>query len=729
MLDFSELNTEQLRAVEKIEGPLLILAGAGSGKTKALTYRIANILGQYKALPNEILAVTFTNKAATEIKDRISKLLGKTNSKSDLFYMGTFHSICVKILRKEGSNIGITPNFVIYDTDDSLGVIKEIFNKLNLSPKEVNPKTVQSFISSAKNELITEKEYRTVASGYFQQIVARIYPEYQKELLKSNAVDFDDLIMKTIQLFENHPLILEKYQKQLKYILVDEYQDTNHAQYHLIHLLAKISRNICVVGDEDQSIYKFRGSDIRNILNFEKDYPDALVVKLEQNYRSTKNILDAANSVIKHNTQRRDKKMWTANIDGTKIKLYFAEDEKDEGEYIVKNVQFLLSQNTKIKDAKDWGMQSNQISIGVLYRTNAQSRSLEEAFIKNGIPYKLVGGTKFYERREIKDIIAYLRVIQNPKDNLSLFRIINTPKRQAGKKVMDELQQICDEEKCNFGEFLTSSTTISIANTDLKKTKSPTELKTVTNNISSNVNVVKNPVSKNLVMIFSDLFQKKSELKVKELIRYVIDKVKYLEYLDDGTEDGKSRIENLQELLSVAETYSNFKPEESLSRLLEDLALIEQDNKKNEENKDKGENKSNITLMSVHASKGLEYDAVFIAGMEEGLFPHTRSLTDADELEEERRLAYVALTRARKELHIIYAESRMYFGSKQANLRSRFIDDLPESLTETNIYDNDKVTYTKESWNSNYSKASWNKSKKSDGISREKFVDDWSSWE
>ena len=429
-LDISTLNKEQQRVVTTLEGPLLVLAGAGSGKTKALTFRIANILHEKLAHESEILALTFTNKAAGEMKARISALLSRgVNVKAErsLPFMGTFHSICVKILRVEGKHIGISQNFIIYDTEDQLDTLKDAMSKLNISPKEFNPRAVLSSISSCKNELITPSDYLRIAQGYFQLTVSKIYPLYQKLLFESNALDFDDLIFKSVELFRDNKEVLNKYQHIFKYILVDEYQDTNHCQYELIKLLAKGHNNICVVGDEDQSIYGFRGSDIRNILNFEKDYPKVVVIKLEQNYRSTKNILSTANSIIKHNSERKDKKMWTENKDGELITLYTAENEKDEAFYIVKQIDQILGNNP-------------HDTLAVLYRTNAQSRNMEEALLKAGYPYKLVGGMRFYERKEIKDIIAYLRLIQNQKDTLSLIRIINTPRRGIGPKVVEGCQ-------------------------------------------------------------------------------------------------------------------------------------------------------------------------------------------------------------------------------------------------------------------------------------------------
>jgi len=667
-LDISTLNKEQQRVVTTLEGPLLVLAGAGSGKTKALTFRIANILHEKLAHESEILALTFTNKAAGEMKARISALLSRgVNVKAErsLPFMGTFHSICVKILRVEGKHIGISQNFIIYDTEDQLDTLKDAMSKLNISPKEFNPRAVLSSISSCKNELITPSDYLRIAQGYFQLTVSKIYPLYQKLLFESNALDFDDLIFKSVELFRDNKEVLNKYQHIFKYILVDEYQDTNHCQYELIKLLAKGHNNICVVGDEDQSIYGFRGSDIRNILNFEKDYPKVVVIKLEQNYRSTKNILSTANSIIKHNSERKDKKMWTENKDGELITLYTAENEKDEAFYIVKQIDQILGNNP-------------HDTLAVLYRTNAQSRNMEEALLKAGYPYKLVGGMRFYERKEIKDIIAYLRLIQNQKDTLSLIRIINTPRRGIGPKVVEGLSDKAIELKCKPGELFL---------------KEDVELDKKIRSFS---------------LLLKSFIEKSKELNVVDLLKYVLDRTEYIKYIDDGTDEAKSRIENIRELGTVASRYISLKPEDSLREFLSDISLIE-----TEEEKRKEEGKtSNITLMTIHAAKGLEFDHVFVIGMEEGLFPHTRSFLDPSEMEEERRLAYVAVTRARKKLSLLHADSRLYFGQRQANPISRFIEDIPKEFLDVKDYED-------------FVQKSFTKSKSDYTITS----DDWAGWD
>jgi DNA helicase-2/ATP-dependent DNA helicase PcrA len=726
MLDLNELNNKQKESVETLAGPVLMLAGAGSGKTKALTYRIANIIATGAAKSQNILAVTFTNKAASEMKERLHKLINSIGlPEQDLFWVGTFHSTCVKILRREAVNVGLSSNFVIYDSDDSLSLVKEVMAGLNMSTKEINPNTVQGLISSAKNELISPNEYMSLAQGYFQQVVAKIYPEYQKKLQEYSATDFDDLIMKTILLFRNNPTILEKYQDIFQYILVDEYQDTNHAQYSLIKMLSQKNQNLFVVGDEDQSIYKFRGSDIRNILNFEKDFPSAKLIKLEQNYRSSQNILNASNAVITKNTQRRDKHMWTQNSVGDLIDIYFAQDEKDETNYIVNRILAVHPQLKTRAYSDDYAYMNKAIqenkTFAVLYRTNAQSRAVEEGLIQNRIPYKLVGGTKFYERREVKDILSYLRVIANNKDNLSLFRIINTPRRAAGKKVLDELEIYANNFSCTIAEIVTGAISLndkskqsndisneiiednsdivsdlpisSNENTDIwgnviqKKSRKKTVTKNKVEDSKGVGDIKLSAPTENIINLFTRLKNISYELNISKFINHLLDEINYMEYLDDGTEDGKARIENIMELKSILYKYEELPPRDSLDKFLEDMALIEQEEIKNREKDKKKENNALVTLMSVHSAKGLEFTEVFIIGMEDGIFPHSRSLMDSDEMEEERRLCYVALTRAREKLHIIHAESRRYFGSIQSNPRSRFLDDIPDDITNMLQYE------------------------------------------
>lgn len=641
MINLDDLNPIQKEAVSYLDGPLLILAGAGSGKTKVLTYKIAYILDSGLAGLDNILAVTFTNKAAGEMKERINKLLRlssnlKNSSIEHMPWVGTFHSICVKILKRYGENIGLNKNFTIYDSSDQKEAIKDAMKALDISVKEFNPGAIHSYISSAKNELITPEEYGEFAQGYFQSIVAKVYPQYQKILKDNNAVDFDDLLLLTARLLKENNVILQYFTENFRYILVDEYQDTNHAQYTLIKMLASKHRNIYVVGDDDQSIYAFRGANIRNILNFEKDYPEAKVVKLEQNYRSTKLILEASHQVISKNKNRKEKKLWTENNEGEKIKVFSAEDEQKEGVWITGKIAEL-------------GSKYNLNNIAVLYRTNAQSRVLEEAFINAGIPYRIVGSVGFYERKEIKDILAYLRVIFNSKDNKNLERVINVPKRGIGKKTFEELLSVATEKNLSIVEYL---------NIYRKELDSP-GLKLAAD-------------------LFSNLVAQKTSLPLLELIDLILKSTKYIEMLSDGTLENESRIENIKELLSVAVRFNDLPPEEALEQFLDEVSLLEAVSV----NRD---TTVAVTLMTIHSAKGLEFEHVFVTGMEENLFPHINSVTSEDELEEERRLAYVALTRAKNMLYLSYAQRRRYFGSTQLNPVSRFLRDIESELLDEEI--------------------------------------------
>lgn len=629
----STLNPQQQQAVETTQGALLILAGAGSGKTKVLTHRIAYLLQQKLAMPEEVLAVTFTNKAAAEMKERIAKLLGSSGMGAvRLPWMGTFHSICVKILKKDGRLVGLAPNFTIYDSLDQLDVVKQVMEELNLSQKEVNPRAIHSFISSAKNEFVLPSDYAKFAKGYFQELVASIYPKYNQILAQNNAVDFDDLLIKTLLLIKNHPEVLQKYMQLFKYILVDEYQDTNHVQYLLITTLAKGHSNLCVVGDDDQSIYAFRGATIRNILNFEQDYPQATVIKLEQNYRSTKTILDAAHQVVSKNKGRTNKKLWTQNPDGGQITIYTAESERDEADWIAKQIQTLISDSVHPEE------------VAVLYRTNAQSRALEEGLLKNTVAYRIVGGTRFYERKEIKDVLAYLRILHNPQDNNSVLRIINTPRRGIGAKSITDLTSAASAAGLGILDYLYAS---------------PGQ---------------QGPGLAKFALLIEQLKQESVELGLVDLIHKVVDTTGYIEMLKDGTSENEARIENIKELVSVAAKYHEAEPQVGLALFLEEVGLIEADSADDDSS-------GKVTLMTIHAAKGLEFEYVFVVGMEEGLFPHSRVFTDPAELEEERRLAYVAITRAKKQLYLTHAQARVYFGSRQENLVSRFVEDIDKSLT------------------------------------------------
>jgi len=638
------LNGKQIEAVNATEGPLLIIAGAGSGKTKVLTHRIAKLI-EKGVKPWNILAVTFTNKAANEMKERVRKLLNLHQDEGLKVNMGTFHSVCVRILKEQAHLIGYENQFTIYDTADSVALIKNIMEYFRVDPKKINPKAILAAISNAKNQLISPDKYHVKAGNEFHMKVGEMYVEYQKRLALNQAFDFDDLIMKTVEIWQKNPAILDHYQEKFKYILVDEYQDTNHAQYVLTNLLAKKYRNICVVGDSDQSIYSFRGANIQNILDFEKDYPETKMIKLEQNYRSTKNILKAAHHVIVKNKLRKDKEMWTENTEGPKIKVYKAFNEKHEGELIIREIQKLLE-----------SYESPQYNdFVILYRTNAQSRILEETMLRFGMPYKIVGGVKFYERKEIKDLIAYLKVIQNPNDSLSLLRIINTPSRKIGAQTLVQIQNQA---------YITGQ-----------------HLFTVMRNPDF-LSLPKQESLRSFVNLIEELRKENADFGASGLIKQVIHRTNYKEFLlNDNSKEAQSRYENLMELISVASKYDGLEPGISLATFLEEVALISDlDNLKVEDNA--------VTLMTLHSAKGLEFNTVFIAGAEEGILPHTNSLFDPEELEEERRLMYVGMTRAKENLYIIYANERLLYGQYNANAPSQFIEDIGEDLVDYNFQKN-----------------------------------------
>jgi DNA helicase II / ATP-dependent DNA helicase PcrA len=610
---FKGLNDQQIQAVKHLDGPALVVAGPGSGKTRVLTHRIANLILNHSVGETEILCVTFTNKAAAEIKERIEHILAETSvSFKKITWSGTFHSICARILRKDGFHLGIPSSFVIYDTDDQLSLIKQIFKDFGINIKQVNPNALLSTISSAKSELIGPEEYAGYAQGLFQRTAAKVYPEYQKRLRKNDALDFDDLLVETVRLFAEIPQVLQKYHSVFKYILVDEYQDTNKVQYTLTKVLSSHNQNLFVVGDMSQAIYSFRGADYRNILNFQRDFATAKIYNLEQNYRSTQTILSAATSLIKNNNSHIHLDLWTNKEGDEKIVLYNASDDKEEANFIVEN----------ILDGLAKGVDYNEIAV--LYRTNAQSRNIEEHLIRANIPYKIVGGFRFYARKEVKDIISYLRVIHNPKDSVSWERIINTPPRGIGKVGQDALK----DRGWNLDE-IESKTKLPITNWALHK----------------------------------------EEKTTLELMDDVIEKTGYLRWLDDGSEENISRVENIKELRSVASTFS------SLDEFLENVALIESSDKPNAA-------ANSVTLMTIHASKGLEFKMVFLVGMEEGLFPHSRSIMSKDELEEERRLCYVAITRAMEKLFLTHTKQRLYFGRYESNICSRFLSEIPEHLLD-----------------------------------------------
>lgn len=634
------LNKQQLDAVQTINGPMLILAGAGSGKTKVLTCRIAHLL-QQGVRPYRILAITFTNKAAAEMRERVDRMAGAAARDVWLF---TFHAFCARLLRYELENLsGYANNFAIYDTSDSKNLIKQVLKEMNLDEKRFPLPAIISHISNAKNALLLPDAYAREASGYYEQQVAKIYDAYQKKLQANNAVDFDDLLLLALRLLQENPAVREKYQRKFDYLMVDEYQDTNHAQYLLTKLLAAGHRNICVVGDADQSIYGWRGADIQNILDFEKDYPDAKLVKLEQNYRSTQVILDAANAVIDNNSGRKPKNLWTANGNGSEIIYYQANDERDEARYVIENMQKLqLNEGAKLGD------------MAVLYRTNAQSRVFEEMLIKSGIAYTMVGGTKFYERKEIKDALAYLRLLYNPHDSLSLLRIINVPRRGIGDATLARLQEYANASGQSLFEVVTNAADVpGLASRFANKLDELSEL-------------------------LFELMGEAADVPVKQLLDDVLLKTGYLEELQSSKDpQDESRVENLKEMLSVTEEFAvkceRNGEEPTLENFLADVALVA-----DIDDAELGEEA--VTLMTLHSAKGLEFPNVFLVGMEEGIFPHSRTLMDENEIEEERRLCYVGITRAEKHLFLSNARIRTIYGRTQYYTPSRFLQEVPRNL-------------------------------------------------
>ena len=632
------LNKEQQQAVQHTEGPLLILAGAGSGKTKVLTVRIAHLLAQ-GVNPYEILAITFTNKAAKEMKSRVEGLVGDVANR---IWLSTFHSFCAKFLRFELDNfLGYNSNFTIYDTSDSQAVIKAALKALNLDDKYYPVGAMIGAISDAKNKLLFASDFRKQARDFYQQKVADVYEYYERELRKNNALDFDDLLLVAVKLLQSNAAVLDKYSKRFRYVMIDEYQDTNHAQYLLAKLLASHWKNIAVVGDADQSIYAWRGADIQNILDFEKDYPNCTSIKLEQNYRSTKIILDAANAVIENNEGRPKKNLWTDKTEGAKIQHFTAQSEHEEAAFIG---------DTIAKKHDIHGVPYGDMAI--LYRTNAQSRVLEEALIKRALPYTMVGGTKFYDRKEIKDVLAYLRVLYNPFDDLSLLRIINVPKRSIGATTVSKLQ---DYARANGTSLFMTLTQLHLVDTIKGKTKEKLE--------------------EFGILIFT-LVAEMEDKTVLDILEAILDRTGYLAQLEESTDpQDQARAENIGELLSVAKDFQDTNPTGTVEDFLEQVALVNDvDSFEQEESK--------VTLMTLHAAKGLEFPIVFLGGLEEGLFPHSRTLMNPEEIEEERRLAYVGITRAEKELYISNATTRTVFGRTSSYLPSRFIDEIPEELVD-----------------------------------------------
>ena len=637
------MNDRQAEAVQTTEGPLLIMAGAGSGKTRVLTHRIAYLIDEKLVNPWNILAITFTNKAAREMKERAYTL----NPATEDCLIATFHSMCVRILRREADHIGYNRNFTIVDPSEQRTLMKRILKTLNLDPKKWNERAILGTISNAKNDLIDEVAYAALAGDMYAEIVAKCYEMYQKELRQSEAMDFDDLIMLTLRLFDKNPDVLTYYQQRYQYIHVDEYQDTNHAQYQLVKLLASRFKNICVVGDADQSIYGWRGADMQNILDFEKDYPEAKVVLLEENYRSTKTILQAANDVIKNNRNRRPKNLWTQNADGENIVYYRANDEQDEALFVAKTIDELSSTSDYVYR-----------DFAVLYRTNAQSRNIEEALLKANIPYTMVGGTKFYSRKEIRDVISYLNLIANTSDNISFERVVNEPKRGVGPGTVEKIRNFAAGQEMSL---LDASSQIMLSPVKGKAAQAVFDFA-------------------NLIL---NLREQLDELTVTEVVELVLEKTGYTEQLAaQATLESQARMENIEEFLSVTKNFdedSENDTEETgldrLSRFLNDLALIA-------DTDDGDQESSEVTLMTLHAAKGLEFPVVFIIGMEENVFPLSRAAEDEDELEEERRLAYVGITRAEKVLFLTNANSRLLYGKTNYNRPTRFLNEISSSLLD-----------------------------------------------
>ena len=629
-MNLDELNDRQKEAVLYNDGPLLIIAGAGAGKTKTLTTKIAFLIEEKDVSPYSILAITFTNKAAKEMKDRIHMQIGDLAKK---LQVSTFHSFGLKLLRENYETLGYDKNFVIMDSDDSLTVVKKIIKDMGYDPKIYNPRAIRNKISSCKNEMMSPEAYERLAVSDYEKVVKEVYEKYNVKLQKNNSVDFDDLLLLPIELFKKHPDVLKRYQDLYKYILIDEYQDTNEAQYILTKLLSEKNRLITCVGDDSQSIYSFRGANYKNILNFEKDYKDAKTILLEENYRSTSNILDAANQVIKNNKMRKDKNLWTSRGIGEKIKYYRAYNERDEAQYVIRKIKELTNRNVEYKD------------IAVLYRTNAQSRVLEEEMLKENMPYRVVGSFYFYSRKEIKDLIAYLRLIHNYKDNVSLLRVINTPKRGIGLKTIENLTRKADEAGISIYEAITSGKELQFKE------------------------------------LIERLKKVSEDLTLTELIDKVLDATGIKQELEsEGTLESEVRLENLEEFKSITKSFEEREGLISLEEFLLEISLISDV----EEYKD---DPNRISLMTVHSVKGLEFNHVFVVGMEEGIFPHVNSLMENSEIEEERRLCYVAITRAKDDLHLINARRRTLYGNEQINPVSRFIGEINSDLLETNAKD------------------------------------------
>ena len=653
------LNDKQKEAVLATEGPCLVIAGAGSGKTKVLTHKIAYLISEKNVKPYNILAITFTNKAASEMKQRVEKIVGDVAQE---MWMGTFHSICVRILRRFIDRIGFDTSFLIFDTSDQKTVVKECLKALNIDDKTFSDRSVLSEISNAKNEMLTPKTYQTKYAGEFRkEKIGQVYELYQKRLRENNAIDFDDIINYTIDILSENPDVLQYYTEKFKYVLVDEYQDTNKAQFTLVTILASRYGNITVVGDNDQGIYSFRGADISNILNFEKDFPGTKIIKLEQNYRCTGNILKAANAVIKHNENKYEKKLWTENEEGSLPCLYQAEDEYDEANYVVKQIEHLKTEEyLKPKD------------FVILYRMNAQSRAIEDILRRENIPYKIVGGLKFYERKEIKDTIAYLRLLHNTSDNLSLKRIINEPKRGIGKTSLDKIQEISDRTGTSMYEIIKHAEEYDL------------------NRVKAN--------AKEFINLIEELRLKKQELSISELLKEVLNKSGYTKALElENTVEAETRMQNLEEFLTVAIEFEEESVDNTLPEFLESITLSSDvDEMQDEDN--------TVTLMTLHSAKGLEFPVVFLVGMEEGIFPGYKSIGEPKDLEEERRLFYVGITRAKQFLHLTCAKHRTIFGSTSYNAVSRFIKEIPDNLLDGVVNNDQEEKFNDMPYNWEYGK-------------------------
>ncbi len=651
------LNPQQQEAVLHTQGPLLIFAGAGSGKTNTITRRIAYLIAHEGVSPYEILAVTFTKKAAGEMQERVARILREIGYEGDMRpVMGTFHSVGAQILRKEAEYLGLDSGFSIYDSDDSEGMVKELLINMNYDTKQIKPGVISAYISNAKNELVGPENYKYEYSGYIEDIAAQVYEKYQEQLTSQNAVDFGDLIYLPVKLFKEHLEILKKYQERFKYILVDEYQDTNKAQYTFIKLLSQEHQNICVVGDDDQGIYAWRGADIKNILSFEKDFPGAKIIKLEQNYRSSATVIHAAVSVITQNSQRAEKELWTERDLGNKIMVYQARDPEDEARFVVDELYSVQREGYTLNDC------------AILYRTNYQSRAIEEELLRRGISYRLVGGFRFYERKEIKDIISYLRFAHNIKDDLSISRILNVPTRKVGPKTIQELFKVARGINVSVGQLL-----VALYIKEEEK-----------NDFEFNADVLYKVAKldsldkySSLTKIFGKIYVNSKGLNVLETINLILDETHYVDWIDDGSEQAQSRVENIDELKSVATSYSVSSGENSVALFLEEITLIEQEQDKNKDGNGKA-----VTLMTLHSSKGLEFPCVMIVGMEEGILPHSRSFANDSEMEEERRLCYVGITRAKDRLWLTFAEGRSSMGGFTSQIPSRFLAEIPQDLCE-----------------------------------------------